>query len=173
MRAVLPVAAVFVVWDEVAIARPPVDVQPGVRHRREHPIPDADRGGAVLPGDSVVRIADLQRGRAPSCESVQPPMTGLGYTLPAVLAVLAVGALELTVLRTGLFRRPGVLDFDADRDRIPDPGRRLADQAQRADRHLRRPANQRHPFPVRHSDRGLPVRLRVGHRGAAAVGTTA
>ena len=33
-------------------------------------------------------------------------MTGLGYTVPAVLAVLAVGALELTALRTGLFRRP-------------------------------------------------------------------
>jgi lycopene cyclase domain-containing protein len=33
-------------------------------------------------------------------------MTGLGYTVPAVVAVLAVGALELTVLRTGLFRRP-------------------------------------------------------------------
>lgn len=32
-------------------------------------------------------------------------MTGLGYTLPAVIAVLAVCALELTVLRTGLFRR--------------------------------------------------------------------
>ena len=32
-------------------------------------------------------------------------MTGLGYTVPAVLAVLAVCALEL-VLRTGLFRRP-------------------------------------------------------------------
>ncbi|OBH52499.1 lycopene cyclase [Mycobacterium colombiense] len=33
-------------------------------------------------------------------------MTGLGYTLPAVLAVLLVCALELAVLRTGLFRRP-------------------------------------------------------------------
>lgn len=33
-------------------------------------------------------------------------MTGLGYTLPAVLAVLAVVALELAVLHTGLFRRP-------------------------------------------------------------------
>lgn len=33
-------------------------------------------------------------------------MTGLGYTLPAVIAVLAVCLLELTVLRTGLFRRP-------------------------------------------------------------------
>ena len=33
-------------------------------------------------------------------------MTGLGYTAPAVLAVLAVCALEFTALRTGLFRRP-------------------------------------------------------------------
>ena len=32
-------------------------------------------------------------------------MTGLGYTVSAVVAALAVGALELTVLRTGLFRR--------------------------------------------------------------------
>lgn len=32
-------------------------------------------------------------------------MTGLGYTLPAVVAVVAVVALELAVLRTGLFRR--------------------------------------------------------------------
>lgn len=34
-------------------------------------------------------------------------MTGLGYTLPAVVAVLAVIALEFLVLRTGLFRRAG------------------------------------------------------------------
>jgi lycopene cyclase domain-containing protein len=33
-------------------------------------------------------------------------MTGLGYTAPAVLAVLGVCALELAALRTGLFRRP-------------------------------------------------------------------
>ncbi|MBY0441232.1 MAG: lycopene cyclase domain-containing protein [Mycobacteriaceae bacterium] len=32
-------------------------------------------------------------------------MTGLGYTLPAVLAVAGVFALEILVLRTGLFRR--------------------------------------------------------------------
>lgn len=32
-------------------------------------------------------------------------MTGLGYTLPAVLAVLVVLALELAVLRTGLLRQ--------------------------------------------------------------------
>jgi lycopene cyclase domain-containing protein len=33
-------------------------------------------------------------------------MTGLGYTLPAALAVLLVCATELALLRTGLFRRP-------------------------------------------------------------------
>lgn len=32
-------------------------------------------------------------------------MTGLGYTLPAVLSVIAVCVLEFGVLRTGLFRR--------------------------------------------------------------------
>lgn len=32
-------------------------------------------------------------------------MIGLGYTLPAVLAVLVVLALELAVLRTGLLRQ--------------------------------------------------------------------
>ena len=33
-------------------------------------------------------------------------MTGLGYTVPAVAAVVVVGVAELTVLHTGLFRRP-------------------------------------------------------------------
>jgi lycopene cyclase domain-containing protein len=33
-------------------------------------------------------------------------VTGLGYTLPAVLAAIAVCVLEFFVLRTGLFRRP-------------------------------------------------------------------
>jgi lycopene cyclase domain-containing protein len=33
-------------------------------------------------------------------------MMGLGYTLPAVVAVTAVVALELTVFHTGLFRKP-------------------------------------------------------------------
>ena len=33
-------------------------------------------------------------------------MNGLGYTLPAVVAALVVVVLELTVWRTGLFRRP-------------------------------------------------------------------
>lgn len=33
-------------------------------------------------------------------------MTGVGYTAPAAVAVLAVCAAELAMLRTGLFRRP-------------------------------------------------------------------
>lgn len=33
-------------------------------------------------------------------------MTGLGYTAPAIVAVLTVFALELAALHTGLFRRP-------------------------------------------------------------------
>jgi len=33
-------------------------------------------------------------------------MTGLGYTLPAALSVVAVCVWELAVLRTGLFRKP-------------------------------------------------------------------
>ncbi len=33
-------------------------------------------------------------------------MTGLGYTVPAVAAVVIVCATELAMLRTGLFRRP-------------------------------------------------------------------
>ena len=42
-------------------------------------------------------------------------MTGLGYTVPAVVSVAAVVAAELTVLRTGLFNsgrnRPERGDF--------------------------------------------------------------
>ncbi|MGF0319603.1 lycopene cyclase domain-containing protein [Nocardia fluminea] len=34
-------------------------------------------------------------------------MTGLGYTLPALVAVALVCGWELAILRTGLFRRPG------------------------------------------------------------------
>ena len=33
-------------------------------------------------------------------------MTGIGYTLPAAVSVLAVCGWEFAVLRTGLFRRP-------------------------------------------------------------------
>ena len=52
-----------------------------------------------------------------------------GYTVPAVASVLAVVVLELRALRTGLFRKPALLDHHRRRDRLPDPGRRLADQA--------------------------------------------
>lgn len=34
-------------------------------------------------------------------------MIGLGYTLPAILSVVAVCGAELVFLRTGLFSRPG------------------------------------------------------------------
>jgi lycopene cyclase domain-containing protein len=33
-------------------------------------------------------------------------MTGFGYTIPAVVSVVAILTLELMLLRTGLFRRP-------------------------------------------------------------------
>jgi lycopene cyclase domain-containing protein len=33
-------------------------------------------------------------------------MTGLGYTLPAITAVVVVAVLEFAFLHTGLFRRP-------------------------------------------------------------------
>jgi lycopene cyclase domain-containing protein len=33
-------------------------------------------------------------------------MSGVGYTMPAIVAVLGVCVLELALLRTGLFRRP-------------------------------------------------------------------
>src|SRR5690348_4698076 len=82
-----------------------VDVRPRLPVRPEHPVPGADRRGAVLPRHSGVRIADLQRRDHPPGKGAAP-MTGLGYTVPAALAVLLVCALELGVLRTGLFRRP-------------------------------------------------------------------
>ena len=98
-------------------------------------------------------------------------MTGLGYTVPAVAAVLTVGALELAVLRTGLFRRPAywlsmliVLGFQ-----IPVDG--WLTKLSCPDRQLRPSPDHRPALPVRHPGRGFPVRLRAGHRGAAAMGT--
>ena len=66
-----------------------------------------------------------------------------------------------------------LLDLDGDRVRVPDTRRRLADEAVRTDRHLRRQPHQRHQVSVRHPRRGLPVRLRTGDRRAAAVGASA
>ena len=97
-------------------------------------------------------------------------MTGLGYTVPGRGCGVAVCALELAVLRTGLFRRPAywlsmliVLGFQ-----IPVDGwlTKLSSPIVS----LRRSTAERPAFPVRHPDRRFSVRLRVGHRGAAAVG---
>ena len=110
----LPVAAVFLVWDAVAIAAHVWTYNPrfvtGIELPGRHP----DRGAAVLHRDPAVRAAHLQRRRRhpdlPATRFRDPigavDVTGLGYTLPAVLAVIAVCALEFGVLRTGLFRRP-------------------------------------------------------------------
>ncbi len=105
LRAVLPVAAVFVVWDAVAIAADVWTYNPryvtgihigfGIPHRRT----------TVLHRDPVVRAAHLQR-RDGDAEPVAKSMTGLGYTLPAAIAAVVVVPLELGVWRTGLFRRP-------------------------------------------------------------------
>ena len=97
-------------------------------------------------------------------------MSGLGYTLPAVIAVLAVCVLELRVLRTGLFRRPAywismviVVGFQ-----IPVDGWLTKLSAPIV--HLRRTAHHGDPISVRHPDRGFPVRLRVGDRSVVALG---
>ena len=70
-------------------------------------------------------------------------MTGLGYTLPAVLAVIAVCVAGARRVAHRAVPPGGLLDLDGDRVRLPDPRRRLADQAVRAHRHLRRAAHQR------------------------------
>ena len=108
--AVLPVAAVFLAWDAVAIAAGVWRYNPTYLTGWQVPGPHSGRRGGVLPRHSGLRAADLHRrgpdprqgARAPGCIAV----TGLGYTLPAVLAVVVVCAWERWVLRTGLFRRP-------------------------------------------------------------------
>ena len=96
--AVLPVAAVFVVWDVIAIAAARVDLQPA-----------ASSPGSSCPGQMPIEEllffvviplcglltynavdAILAWVRADPAPSGATSMTGLGYTLPAVLAVLAV-----------------------------------------------------------------------------------
>ena len=108
--AVLPVAAVFLIWDAIAVAAHVWSYNPryilGLISRGS-----AAGGGAVLPGDSGLRVAHLLGGGlpavgAPGSSREGETVSGIGYTLPAVLAVVAVCALELGVLRTGLFRRP-------------------------------------------------------------------
>ena len=179
-RAVLPVAAVFVAWDAVAIAAHVWTYNPQFVTGLELPgrIPIEELlFFIVIP---LCGLLDLLRRRHHPDSDPQDPVpieavavTGLGYTLPAVLAVIALCALEFGVLHTGLFRRPAywismviVFAFQITR-------RRLADEAVGTDRHLRRQSHQRHQVPVRHPGRGFPVRLRAGDRRAAAVGTPA
>ena len=66
------------------------------------------------------------------------------------MAVVVVIVLELAVLRTGLFRRAAYWISMVIVVGLPDPGRRLAHQAQRADRHLRRrhTSGLRFPFDI-------------------------
>ena len=54
----------------------------------------------------------------------------------------------------------GLLDRDAHRVRVHDPGRRLADEAVGADRHLPRRRHQRAPADLGHPRRGVRLRLR-------------
>ena len=74
-------------------------------------------------------------------------MTGLGYTLPAAIAVIVVCVLELAVFRTGLFLQGRILDIDGHRAGFSGHRRRLADQAVRPDRDLQRAAQHRCAFP--------------------------
>jgi len=81
-------------------------------------IPDPPPPGTVVIFSAhgvspAVRLTHLLGGRHYSVdaepvarEERRAPMSGLGYTLPAVLAVIAVCVLEIRVWRTGLFRRP-------------------------------------------------------------------
>nr|AAB71430.1 unknown [Mycobacterium marinum] len=89
----------------VGRCRTGVDLRSALHQRAERPVSGPDRRGPVLSGDPHLRPVDPQRGQHHP-RPAPPTMTGLGYTLPAVLAVAGVGALELLVLRTGLFRRP-------------------------------------------------------------------
>ena len=112
--AVLPVAAVFVVWDAVAIAAHIWTYNPkyvtGIELPADIPLEEL-LFFIVIPlcGLFTYNAVDtiltyLRKKVARAFGAVV--MTGLGYTLPAVLAVIAVCALEFGVLRTGLFRRP-------------------------------------------------------------------
>ena len=83
--------------------RPCVDVQPALYQRHRRRVLDSGGGAAVLHRDPGVRPADLFGGQHDPRDRARATMTGLGYTLPAVIAVVVVVAAELAVLRTGLF----------------------------------------------------------------------
>src|SRR4051794_22588465 len=86
-----------------------VDVQPALRHRVTAAWLHPHRGSGVLRRHPRLRTPHLHGGRSRAAESAATGgsvVTGLGYTLPAVLAVVFIVAWEVWVLRTGLFRRP-------------------------------------------------------------------
>ena len=123
--AVLPVAAVFVVWDAVAIAADVWTYNPryvtGIELPAAIPLEEllffiVIPLCGLLTYNAVDAILTYLRKRS-RARSGQSSMTGLGYTLPAVLAVIAVCALEFGVLRTGSLPPAGVLDLDGHRVR--------------------------------------------------------
>ena len=65
--AVLPVAAVFLIWDAIAVARTRVVVQPALHPRADSARGSAAGGGAVLRGDSALRVAHLLGGGLHCC----------------------------------------------------------------------------------------------------------
>ncbi len=111
--AVLPVAAVFVVWDAMAIAADVWTYNPryvtGIDAARRHP----DRGTAVLHRDPGVRAADLQRRRHHadvSEEEVRRPIGAVRRDRSRLHAARRGRGRRgvragIGVLRTGLFRR--------------------------------------------------------------------
>ena len=108
----LPVAAVFVVWDVLAIAAHVWTYNPrymtGIELPPHFPIEEAlfflviPVCGLLTYGAVMPCCHGRQRSRRHRRSSV---VIGLGYTLPAAIAVLVVVILELAVLRTGLFRQ--------------------------------------------------------------------
>ena len=95
----------------------------------------------LLTYNAVTPCCALSSGRADGAAS----MTGSATPCPPCWRCSASSRSSSAVLRTGLFRRPAYWLSMLIVLRIPDTGRRLADQAERPDRHLRRPAHQRHP----------------------------
>ena len=175
----LPVAAVFLIWDAIAIAAHVWWYNPryilGVRLPGDVPLEEVLFFLVIplcglLTYSAVDSMLSVVRRRHAAGEK---PMSGLGYTLPAVLAVLAVCALELGVLRTGLFRRPAywismviVVGFqilvDGWLTKLSAPIVIYDEQHTSGD-----------PVSVRHPDRGFPVRFRAGDRSVVALGAAA
>ena len=110
--ALVPVAVVFVVWDVLAINGGVWSYNPRYMtgwHIGALPVEEMlfflviPLCGLLTYSAVSAILSWVSRRRA---DHDGQSMTGLGYTLPAVAAVLVVIGWELAVLRTGLFRRP-------------------------------------------------------------------